>query len=167
MGFEPVTFRVSVTKLNHWANRAIHWRHSLLSIFSYLYNENANARGSPCVEMEVDKEPMDLSNSSRTSLATTELVDSPIFTTFYFVFCVFSFLLYLYCITPRSSHWHLQFKSPFHSVIVTYYHLLIYSSFTKCKHISCFHLSSFFSFSDFHHFQTEFQALNLSTYIYP
>jgi hypothetical protein len=56
------------------------------------------------VEMEVDKEPMDLSNSSRTSLATTELVDSPIFTTFYFVFCVFSFLLYLYCITPRSSH---------------------------------------------------------------
>jgi hypothetical protein len=54
------------------------------------------------MEMEVDKEPMDLSNSSRTSLATTELVDSPIFTTFYFVFCDFLFLLHFYCTTLRS-----------------------------------------------------------------
>ena len=48
-----------------------------------------------CVEMEVDKEPMDLSNSSRTSLATTELVDSPIFTTF----ISFSVISYFYFIS--------------------------------------------------------------------
>ena len=52
--------------------------------------------------MEVDKEPMDLSNSSRTSLATTELVDATIFTTFHFVFCDFLFLLHLDCTTLRS-----------------------------------------------------------------
>ena len=71
------------------------------------------------VEMEVDKEPMDLNNSSRTIFATTELVDSPIFTSFYFVFCDFLFLLYLNCTTLTSLQWHLQFKSPFHTVIVT------------------------------------------------
>ena len=69
--------------------------------------------------MEVDKEPMDLNNSSRSSFATTELVDSPIFTTFHFVFCDFFFLLHLNCTSLRSLHSHLQFKFPFHTVIVT------------------------------------------------
>ena len=61
--------------------------------------------------MEVDKEPMDLNNSSRVNLATTDLVDSPIFITFYFVFRYF-----LFCFTLTAPHTilHIHTFTPFY-----------------------------------------------------
>ena len=66
-----------------------------------------NELSSP--EMEVDREHMDLNNSSRTIFVTMELVDLSIFTTFYFVF--HDFLFYFTSTAPRTIlHIH-AFKS--------------------------------------------------------
>ena len=72
------------------------------------------------VEMEVDKERMDLKDSSSSIIsATMELLYSFIFIYFHVEFYDLTFLLHLNCTTLRSLHWQLQFKSPFHTVIVT------------------------------------------------
>ena len=61
--------------------------------------------------MEVNKEPMELNNSSRVSLATTELVDSPIFINFYFVFRHF---LFYFTSTAPHTILHIHTFKPFH-----------------------------------------------------
>ena len=62
-------------------------------------------------KMEVDRKPMDLNTSSLTSFATMKLIDSTIFTTFYFVLRDFLFysstcqpLTILHIHTFKSSH---------------------------------------------------------------
>ena len=73
------------------------------------FNKNKKTQIHEANTMEVDREPMDLNNSSRTTFATMELVDSTIFTTFYFVFR--DFLFYFTSTAPHTIlHIH-TFKS--------------------------------------------------------
>ena len=119
-----------------------------------------------CVEMEVDKEPMDLNNSSRVSFATTELVDSLIFITSYFV-SVISFS------TSPQLH-HTPFSISTLSNLFIFSHNASYivpfanpiSTSLKLSLVTIINASNFSHFS-FHHFYTEFQALNLSIHICP
>ena len=96
--------------------------------------------------MEVDKEPRDLNNSSRVSLATTELVDSPIFVTFYFVFR--DFLFYFTSTAPHTIlHIH-TFKPShiftLHSSYSANCKSLPYFTITFiCIKFSCFQFSHF------------------------
>ena len=116
------------------------------------------------MEMEVDKEPMDLNNSSRSSFATTELVDSPIFTTFHFVFCDFFF--YLTSNTPDTIL-HIHSFKPSHIFTLHFSHsancksLLYLNKTFICNKFSCVQ----FPLSDFYHFHTKFQALNFSIHV--
>ena len=63
------------------------------------------------MEMEVNKEPMDLDDSSRTSFAIVKLVDSPIFITFY---CVFRVFLFYFTSTAPHTILHIHTFKPFH-----------------------------------------------------